>query len=284
MKFIKFGFWIVVLVLAACGTGRATEAVIPTDTPAPVITSQPTRTPLPSPTPLPPINSAPATALLPATSILPATVSSNTSQSVGGSITRLLQNGRGLSTGSPMSNGNFEVEGYCPLLNQEYGVSENDVDWFCTFNDQRALTLRENHFTDICRRTYNNLNAFAQLIESNQDLNHRWRCFEYTITPTPTVVRVPQLLQNGIGLSTGSPMNDGNFEVEAYCTAINPTFGVDEDGNFWYCTQNGRNVMTLGVAEFDDICFRTYRVPGAFAQQESNPVPAYGWRCYAYFD
>jgi hypothetical protein len=231
---------------------------------------------------LPLINNAPATAILPATFVSNNPTANPVVVNASGSITRLLQNGRGLSNGQTVSNGEFQVEGYCTQLNAAYNVAENDVDWFCTYDGQRALTLREHHFTDICRRTYNNGAAFAQLISSSQPPNERWRCFEYTITPTPTVVRIPTLLQNGRGMSSGSAMNDGNFEVEGYCSAINATYGVTRDDNFWYCTNNGQRILTLGVAEFDDICFRTYNVPGAFAQQESNSVPAFGWRCYAY--
>jgi hypothetical protein len=279
---VKHSLWLIVLLLSACNMGSATEAVIPSNTPQAVLSPQPSRTSLPSPTPIPLIQSMPPTAIPPAT-FAPANPPANPIiVNPNGSITRLLQNGRGLSTGQVMNNGEFQVEGYCRLLNEVYNVAENDVDWFCTYNNQRALTLREQHFTDICRRTYSNGGAFAQLVQTSQVPNERWRCFEYTITVTPTPVRLPVLLQNGIGLSSGSAMNNGNFEVEAYCSAINVSFGVNHDNNFWYCTSNGQRIVTLGAAEFDDICFRTYRVAGAFAIQESNAVPAFGWRCYAY--
>jgi hypothetical protein len=197
------------------------------------------------------------------------------------SITRLLNNGRGLSTGATMNNGNFEVEGYCGILNPAYGVHEDDVNWFCTFEGQSALQLRANHFDDICRRTYNNQNAFVVQISTNDNLANSWRCYEYTITPTPIPPKVAYLLNNGIGMTTGNMMNNGNFEVEAYCTTINPNYGVTEDNTFWYCTENGQRVLTLGVAEFDDICIRTYRNPGAYAEQiPSDADPVYRWRCY----
>lgn len=281
---VKHSLWLIVLLLAACNTGSSTEAVIPSNTPEAVQTPLPSRTPLPSPTPLPPIISVPATAIPPATFVASTAISNIDIVNPDGSVVRLLQGGRGLSTGQAMNNGEFQVEGYCALLNSVYGVAEDDIDWFCTYNGQRALTLREQHFTDICRRTYTNGDAVAQIISSSQVPNERWRCVEYLIRPTPTPVRLPTLLQNGIGMSSGSPMNNGNFEVEAYCSAINASYGVNEDGNFWYCTSNSQRILTLGTAEFDDICFRTYNIVGAFAIQESNATPAYGWRCYAYLD
>ena len=312
MKQVHFLLFVITLLLTACGTQEMVLTEPPTATATPVITQQPTRTPLgvppavASPSPIsfsqptvvsqPPIVFQPTAILQPPvvfqpTAILPATVVGNppvftTSAPVivnpGGSPVQPLQNGRGLSNGQVMNNGEFQVEGYCSLLNPAYSVAEDNIDWFCTFNGQRALTLREPHFTDICRRTYSNPQAFAQLVASSQVPNERWRCFEFTVVVTPTPFRQAVLLQNGTGLSTGSPMGNGNFEVEGYCSAINASYGVAQDNNFWYCTSNGQRILTLGVAEFDDICFRTYRVPGAFAQQESNPVPAFGWRCYAY--
>ena len=298
MKPVSLLLILCVLILAACGGQEVVLTEPPTATATPVITFQPTRTPFGIVTRTPQVITRPTSILQPtvafqATSVLPPTivvvnppVATNAPVVVNpdGSNLRVLQNGRGLSNGQVMNNGEFQVEGYCPLLNPAYNVAEDDVDWFCTYQGQRALTLRETHFTDICRRTYNNGGAVAQVISSSQVPNERWRCFEYLVPPTPTVVRFPTLLQNGIGMSSGSAMNNGNFEVEGYCSAINPTYGVTRDDNSWYCTNNGQRILTLGVAEFDDICFRTYRVPGAFAQQESNPIPAFGWRCYAYLD
>lgn len=297
MKKVQLILIVLTLLLAACSSQEVVLTEPPTATATPIITQQPTRTPIGQPpavaSPSPISFSQPTVppVVFQPTAILPATVAGNppifaTSAPVianpGGSPVQPLQNGRGLSNGQVMNNGEFQVEGYCSLLNPAYSVAEDDIDWFCTFNGQRALTLREQHFTDICRRTYNNPQAFAQLVASSQAPNERWRCFEFTVVVTPTPVRQAVLLQNGIGLSTGNPMSNGNFEVEGYCSAINTSYGVTRDDNFWYCTSNGQRILTLGTAEFDDICFRTYRVPGAFALQENNPVPAYGWRCYVY--
>ena len=184
-----------------------------------------------------------------------------------------------------MTDGNFQVEGYCDILNSEYDVDRDDTDWYCTFRDQRALTLRESQFTDICQRTYNEPNAVAIQVQGSAVPALQWRCYVLTALPTATPIRQPALLNGGRGLTDGSVMNNGNFQVEAYCRTINPNYNVTEDRNFWYCTENDQRVLTLGVAEFDDICIRTYSNPAAFSQQiQNSEPPAYRWRCYAYQD
>lgn len=283
MKLFRTTFLLILFVLAACNARPATptEQILPS----------PTNTipPLPTLTPFGQMNSANPTALSfatvarPATSAAPATVTpfSGQAQSSGASLTRILSGGRGLTDGAVMNDGNFQVEGYCRLLNPTYGVIDDTVNWYCTFEGQNALLLRQDNFTDICRRTYNNPNAVAFQTTGTARPSYAWRCIEYTITMTPTPQRIPVLASNGRGLTTGAVMNDGNFEVEAYCTTINASYGVTRDDNYWYCTSNGQRIITLGVAEYDDICIRTYNNPAAYAEQvQSSAIPAFRWRCY----
>lgn len=90
------------------------------------------------------------------------------------------------------------------------------------------------------------------------------------------------LLNGGRGLTTNQTMNNGEMEVEGYCTGLNPAYGVAQDGVNWYCTQNGQNVLTLTNSDFDEICRQTYSNPGATAAQVESSVPvAYRWRCFA---
>lgn len=90
------------------------------------------------------------------------------------------------------------------------------------------------------------------------------------------------LLNGGRGLTTGQVMNNGEMEVEGYCTRLNPGYGVGQDGVNWYCTQNGQNVQTLTNPDFDEICRQTYSNPNATAVQiESSAPVAYRWRCFA---
>jgi|GEM_PF-6761636 len=267
---------IVMIFIAACSSAPTEPTAPPSLTPFPTREAQPTRTPFTntnaSPTPLAIDNQSAPTAVLPATS----TSVANSSNS-----DRLLTNGRGITNSAAMSNGEFQVEGYCSLLNSEYGVSEDGTDWYCTFQGQRALTLRQEHFNDICQRTYSNANAVAIQVNNGQVPAYRWRCYELALPPTPTSSAPAQLVQNGRGLSTGTVMNNGEVEVEGYCRTINPNYGVDVDQNFWYCTENGNRILTLGVAEFDDICIRTYNNPAAYSEQiQNNERPAYRWRCF----
>ena len=275
----------IVSILAACSGSPAEPTPAPTLTPFPTREAQPTRTPIgntdSNPTALFDNQSAPtviqqATAILPATAFVPATATPLDSNGT------LLSNGRGLTNGAAVANGEFQVEGYCNILNSSYGVSEDGTDWYCTFNDQRALTLRQAQFNDICQRTYSNNNAIAIQVNNGQRPAYQWRCYQLLVPPTPTSSAPPQLLFNGRGITTGAIMNNGEVEVEGYCRAINPTYGVDVDENFWYCTENGTRILTLGVAEFDDICIRTYNNPAAYSEQiQNNDRPAYRWRCFA---
>jgi hypothetical protein len=50
---------------------------------------------------------------------------------------------------------------------------------------------------------------------------------------------------------------------------------------FFGIIQHGQRVLTLGSAEFDDICIRTYNNAAAYAEQiNSNADPVFRWRCY----
>jgi hypothetical protein len=275
---------LIAIALAACNARP-----IPTPTSQPFPTNTNTVPPLPTLTPFGSISGITpspisfATFALPATSAAPATVAPVSGQNPFPAIpsTRILTNGRGLTTGSSMFDGNFEVEGYCNLLNTGYGVNDDGTNWYCTFQGQNALLLRQEHFDDICRRTYNNMNAVAYQTPNTSRPSYAWRCIEFTVALTPTPQRFPILAMNGRGMSTGSVMNEGNFEVEAYCSRINASYGVTRDDNYWYCTQNGQRILTLGVAEFDDICIRTYNNPAAYAEQIQNTqIPVFRWRCY----
>jgi hypothetical protein len=291
MRLSRIVLLLFLVVLAAC---NARPQATPTSPPSPTntIPPLPTRTPFGTAISVSPVANAPtplivatfarpATSVLPPTSILPPTAVVPQGQAGPIPNTMMLMNGRGITTGSPMSNGNFEVEGYCALLNPTYGVGRNDNDWYCSFQGQEALVLRQEHFDDICRRTYNNALAVAYQIPNTAQPAFAWRCLEYINPPTATPQRLAVLAMNGRGMTTGSPMNNGNFEVEAYCTTINASYGVTRDDNYWYCTQNGQRIITLGIAEFDDICIRTYNNPAAYAEQiQSSEIAAFRWRCF----
>ncbi|MGB7339766.1 MAG: hypothetical protein WBC91_12805 [Phototrophicaceae bacterium] len=281
MKHLKLIILIIsLMILAACGSTPQAPTAAPSLTPFTTPQPQPTRTALSNTmiVTITPLFNNQANQVAP-TAFIPATFTP-VQQSVADSNGTLLTNGQGLTNGAGVTNGEFQVEGYCTLLNTSYGVSEDGNNWYCTFNGQSALQLRQQNFNEICQRTYNNTLAIAIQINNGARPAYQWRCYQPAILPTPTSAAPPQLLNNGRGMTTGSLMNNGEVEVEGYCSAINQSYGVDVDQNFWYCTQNNNRILTLGIAEFDDICIRTYSNPAAFAQQINNgDRPAFQWRC-----
>jgi len=243
-------------------TSAAQQATI---VPSPTFTSAPTRT-------------VPPTAALPATA-LPVT---NAPAAQGGGeplpASGLLDGGIGLTTGRLMSNGEFEVEGYCFLLNNRYGVDNDTNNWYCTQNGQRVVTLTGREFDDICRRTYDEPDAVARQDGTGNIPAFRWRCYDGDFGSNAPGVG---LLDGGTGLTTGRIVNDGQFEVEGYCRLINQSFGVDHNQDNWFCTLDGERILTLSEREFSDICRRTYDDISAFALQNGDdPTPAFRWRCY----
>ena len=95
-----------------------------------------------------------------------------------------LTSGIGLTTGGSMTNGEFEVEGYCRILNTNFGVSEDSLYWYCTQNGSVVRTLIKADFDEICRRTYNDSNAAAIQIPGTQPAAYRWRCYAESIIPS----------------------------------------------------------------------------------------------------
>lgn len=265
--------------IAACqpaAQSAPTEVVVeptvvaqqPTTEPSPVITQRPTNAVQPT--------SAPPPTAIP----FGGSGSGSGGSASGGGTTNpgLLNNGRGLTTGSTVNNGEFEVEGYCTLLNSSYGVENDTNNWYCTQNGSRVITLTGREFDEICRRTYNDPDAVARQDGGGNIAAYRWRCYDSSFgSQAPGV----GLLDNGVGLTTGRIVNNGEFEVEGYCRLINMTFGVDFDRDNWYCTLNGQRIMTLSEREFSDICRRTYSDLSAFALQNGDADrPAFRWRCY----
>lgn len=92
------------------------------------------------------------------------------------------------------------------------------------------------------------------------------------------------LLDNGIGLTNSMVEQQGNFQVEGYCKKnADGTFRVIRNDADWFCIGLDGSQRKLGPLDFDVICRKTYRTPGAFAiKSGTNTVAAFNWRCYAY--
>lgn len=83
------------------------------------------------------------------------------------------------------------------------------------------------------------------------------------------------LLNNGIGISSVTPMNNGEFQVEGYCRGGNR---ASQNGTDWFC-----GTTRLTSSDFSRICQLTYGDPNAIAIQGNySSRPAYNWRCHSY--
>lgn len=89
------------------------------------------------------------------------------------------------------------------------------------------------------------------------------------------------LLTGGRGLSDGTELDAGAFQVEYFCSERG--YSTSNDGTNWYCDDAGAHVLTLQQSDFDEMCRETYHNDEAFARQDGEGAsPAFRWRCYAY--
>ena len=97
-----------------------------------------------------------------------------------------------------------------------------------------------------------------------------------TVSQRTTPPSNSQLVNGGKGLTNGTAMNAGNFQVEGYCANKGT---VSQDGTNWFC---GSTPLT--VRDYDTICQQTYNNNlGAFAiQNGGGSTPAFNWRCYSF--
>lgn len=96
------------------------------------------------------------------------------------------------------------------------------------------------------------------------------------------------VLARGTGITSGSPVYNGNFEVEAYCQQVLPSSNVSHDDVDWYCSNDQGVRVRLTENDFTSICRQTYAIPNAFAVRDldlttpddsQNNIPAFNWRC-----
>jgi membrane-bound inhibitor of C-type lysozyme len=77
--------------------------------------------------------------------------------------------------------GDFQVEWYCAERGFSVRVINNGADWACTQpnSDQVVFVLTQQDFDQICRRTYNNQNAFALRDQQRPQPAYDWSCYTY---------------------------------------------------------------------------------------------------------
>lgn len=101
----------------------------------------------------------------------------------------------------------------------------------------------------------------ASIVRTPPPFNQR------TVAPSGAV-----RLNNGRGLGNGARQDNGNFQVENYCSNL---WRNDFD---WFCGSR-----RLEARDFDTICQRTYNNRNAFAIRDgNNRIVAFNWRCYAF--
>jgi hypothetical protein len=85
----------------------------------------------------------------------------------------LLEGGTGITNKQAMSQGNFQVEGFCPL--KKLGnVKQTQTDWFCG-----NYKLQVKDFDEICSLTYKNAGAFVIRTGTSSTKAFNWRCYAF---------------------------------------------------------------------------------------------------------
>lgn len=90
-------------------------------------------------------------------------------------------------------------------------------------------------------------------------------------------------LTDGIGLTNGGRVSDGQVQLDYYCTLLGMDISMDAAQDHWQCvsSEDASIVLPLEPWHHDIICQQTYRNPEAIAFQLALGVaPAQSWRCY----
>jgi hypothetical protein len=104
-------------------------------------------------------------------------------------------------------------------------------------------------------------------------------------TEEDTVAEEGQFTSGGKGLTTGAVQNDGEFQVEGYCSQLGyDHVYVDPTSEFgWFCYNDGQDntEFMLGRENYDEICQQTYADTQSVVAIQTNigDEPAYNWRC-----
>jgi len=92
-------------------------------------------------------------------------------------------------------------------------------------------------------------------------------------------------LTNGVGLTNGGRVSDGQVQTEYYCARLGLIARVSEDEMSYECVDaaNPNFSFPLEAIHHDIICQQTYRNPEAIAFQINiaGVSPVSSWRCYA---
>lgn len=98
----------------------------------------------------------------------------------------LLKNGKGITNGAAVTDGNFQVEGYCSQKNLGAVRFDGSTTWYC---GSKALVVSD--FDAICRKTYSNQNAFVIRSATGPTTGYNWRCFAFATTASASPTSKP---------------------------------------------------------------------------------------------
>lgn len=176
-----------------------------------------------------------------------------------------------------------------------FNLSSWDEDNFAQYNDTVdtfnpnigipalvARTVRQADYTIRVNNTVSNVGNYT-LVGTFETTS----CNTFNDTCLGNRVVQSVVLARGVGITSGNPVYNGNFEVEAYCPQILPNSSVSHDDVNWYCG-SGSIQLQLTEEDFTQICRQTYSNPQAFAVRDldlttpdnsQNNIPAFNWRC-----
>ncbi|MEM9954970.1 MAG: hypothetical protein AAF846_25405 [Chloroflexota bacterium] len=188
---------------------------------------------------------------------------------------QLLSGGRGLTDGSYVTNGNFQVESFCSRRGQS--IDNDNRNWYCLRGNTRVYTLTQSDFNQICRDTYNRSDAFAQRISSGNIPAYNWRCYGYTTS-------------NSNSNNNSSSSNNSSHNTTRTCGGMNTLFRegdtaiVDFNGNGALRILRNYNSSTIQtIAQlYDNNSIQLLDGPICYGsvwywQIYYRPMNAYGW-------
>lgn len=102
-----------------------------------------------------------------------------------------------------------------------------------------------------------------------------------TATQSPRSDQPLRMLTNGENLVTGEQITNGEMVPLGYCERLSASYATVNEGNDWYCVENGERVQTLVEEDFTAVCRMTYDDPTATAIRLAGADPdVVQWRCF----
>lgn len=170
----------------------------------------------------------------------------------------------------PTRIGNIDLAGYCDR--QGYGIvrTADNQGWVCTnrADGSTAINLNQTNYNLACRQQYGDRLAIVAKQDGTSALpSDNWSCHDISKTSVPST------------LTSGGRL--GTLYVDGLCITQGHRLILVNDNKEFACLNPFTNqvVKVLGAADYNTLCRETYHST-AFAVQEPNATPAFGWACY----